>query len=229
MTARRISIKYRNMKKTNIFIADDHPVIRDGIRSVFSGTNEFKVVGEAGSGIEALEGISTLKPDLVLMDITMPELDGIAVTKRVVDGFPEIKVIMLSMHADPFRAIEAFRAGASGYVLKDSAPEEILKAAHKVLKGLKYASPAVSEGLLNDFVEKIKKEEGPADTLTEREKEIIRLIAGGATSNEIGRKLFISTSTVKSHRNKIMKKLGINDMASLIKIAIQKGIVSPGS
>lgn len=215
------------MKKAGIFIADDHPIIRDGLRTAFSSTPDFKVVGEAGTGTEALERVSILKPDLVLMDITMPELDGIAVTKRVVDEFPEIKVIMLSMHADPFKTIEAFRAGASGYVLKDSPPEEVLTAVRKVLKGIKYASPEVSEGLLNDFVERIKKEEGPEDSLTDREREIIRLIAAGSTSNEIGKKLFIATSTVKSHRNKIMKKLGINDMASLIKIAIQKGIVSP--
>lgn len=216
------------MKKIRIFIADDHPVFRNGIKSVLSGS-DYDVIGEADNGNTALKAISVLKPDIAILDITMPDLDGIAVTRRVVEEVPATRVIILSMHADLNHPIDAFRAGALGYVLKDSDPGELLKAVEKVSSGGKYASPAVTEELLNDFVDVIKKEQSndPFDTLSGREKEILKHIADGSTSKEIAGKLFISLATVKSHRNNIMKKLKVNDMASLIKTAIKKGIVNP--
>ena len=214
------------MKKTRIFIADDHPVLRSGIKAIFR-PEEFEVVGEADNGVSALKGIASLKPDIAILDITMPGLDGIAATRRIADEFPDTKVIILSMHSDISRPIEAFRAGALGYVLKDSDPSELLKAVERVASGAKYASPAVTEELLNDFVDVIKKDQAqdPFDTLSQREKEILKHVADGSTSREIAGKLFISLATVKSHRNNIMKKLKVNDMASLIKTAIRKGIV----
>lgn len=216
------------MKKIRIFIADDHPVFRNGIKSVLSGS-DYEVVGEADTGNTALKAIALMKPDIAILDITMPDLDGIAVTRRVVAEVPGTRVIILSMHADLNHPIDAFRAGALGYVLKDSDPGELLKAVEKVSSGGKYASPAVTEELLNDFVDVIKKEQSndPFDTLSAREKEILKHIADGSTSREIAEKLFISLATVKSHRNNIMKKLKVNDMASLIKTAIKKGIVNP--
>lgn len=216
------------MKKIRIFIADDHPVFRNGIKSVLSGS-DYEVVGEADTGNTALKAIAVMKPDIAILDITMPDLDGIAVTRRVVAEVPGTRVIILSMHADLNHPIDAFRAGALGYVLKDSGPGELLKAVEKVSSGGKYASPAVTEELLNDFVDVIKKEQSndPFDTLSAREKEILKHIADGSTSREIAEKLFISLATVKSHRNNIMKKLKVNDMASLIKTAIKKGIVNP--
>ena len=216
------------MKKIRIFIADDHPVFRNGIKSVLSGS-DYEVVGEADTGNTALKAIAVMKPDIAILDITMPDLDGIAVTRRVVAEVPGTRVIILSMHADLNHPIDAFRAGALGYVLKDSDPGELLKAVEKVSSGGKYASPAVTEELLNDFVDVIKKDQSndPFDTLSAREKEILKHIADGSTSREIAEKLFISLATVKSHRNNIMKKLKVNDMASLIKTAIKKGIVNP--
>jgi DNA-binding NarL/FixJ family response regulator len=217
------------MRKIRIFIADDHPVFRNGIKSVLSGCADYDVVGEADNGNTALKAISVMKPDIAILDITMPDLDGIAVTRRVAEEVPGTRVIILSMHADLNHPIEAFRAGALGYVLKDSDPGELLKAVERVSSGGKYASPAVTEELLNDFVDVIKKEQSndPFDTLSGREKEILKHIADGSTSKEIAGKLFISLATVKSHRNNIMKKLKVNDMASLIKTAIKKGIVNP--
>ncbi len=217
------------MKKIRIFIADDYPVLRNGIKAVFSKHSGCVVVGEAGDGLEALNGIAELKPDIVIMDITMPQLDGIAATKRICEKYPDIKVIILSMHTDINNAIDAFRAGALGYVLKGSSSEDIMEAVRKVSEGVKYASPAVAEGLLDGFVEIIKKDKisDPMDTLSQREKEVFKMIADGDTSKEVAEKLFVSVSTVKSHRNSIMKKLRVNDMAGLIKAAIRKGVVTP--
>ncbi|MBI5563001.1 MAG: response regulator transcription factor [Deltaproteobacteria bacterium] len=215
------------MKKTRIFIADDHPVLRSGIRAVFTGRPEYTVVGEADGGVEALKGILSLKPDCVIMDITMPDLNGIEATKRILEELPGSRVVILSMHTDVYHAVDAFRAGALAYVLKDSGPAELLSAVEKVMAGEKFASPAVTAGLLNDFVDIIRKEQShdPFDALSHREREVLQLIADGATSKEVAGRLFISVSTVKSHRNNLMKKLDCNDMAGLIKIAIRKGLV----
>jgi two-component system response regulator NreC len=215
-------------EKIRVYIADDYPVLRDGMKAVFASQPGFDVVGEAGDGIEALEGIARLKPDVVIMDITMPRLNGIIATKRIGEEYPDVKVIILSMHADTHNAIDAFRAGACGYILKDSASEDILEAVRKVNGGAKYASPAVADGLLDGFVEIIKKDrlEDPFDTLSQREREVLKMIADGATSREVAEKLFVSVSTIKSHRNNIMKKLRVHDVAGLIKVAIRKGVVT---
>lgn len=216
------------MAGVKVFIADDHPILRGGIKSAIATLSGYEVVGEADTGPEALKGISTLKPDLVIMDITMPGMSGITVTKHVTEAMPGIRVIILSMHAEPVYAVDAFRAGALAYVLKDSSTDELLKAVSKVATGNKYASPAVSDELFNDFVDMMRQNQliaTPFDSLSAREKEILKHIADGLTNKEIAEKLFISVSTVKSHRNKVMKKLNVSDTASLVRLAIRKGII----
>ena len=220
----------QSMKKTTVFIADDHPVIRGGIKALFSSRTDYEVVGEADGGVQALKGIMELRPEVVIMDISMPDLNGIAATKRILENLPQTRVVILSMHSDVYNAIDAFRAGALGYVLKDSAPDEILHAVGKVLAGQKYASPAVAADLLNDFVDVLKKDSlvDPFDSLSSREREVLKLVAEGATSKEIADKLFISVATVKSHRNNLMRKLRATDTAGLVRIAIKKGLVQTG-
>lgn len=218
------------MKKTRIFIADDHPVFRDGIRSVLSKTARFTVVGEAQSGADAIKGALSMRPDVIVMDITMPDLDGITVTKRIIEQFPQARVVMLSMHSDVYHAIDAFRAGALGYVLKDSPPEELVTAVEKALCGGKYISREIAGEFIDDYVDMIKRDKAatdPFDALSEREREVVRQIADGRTSREIAEKLFISVATVKTHRNNIMKKLKVNSMAGMIRAAVRKGIVNP--
>lgn len=217
------------MKNTEIFIADDHPILREGIKTALAKNGGYMVVGESDDGAAALKSIASLKPDIIIMDITMPGLNGIAATRRITEDNPEAKVIILSMHRDPSYAIDAFRAGALAYVLKDSGLDDLLKAVEKVKAGSKYASPAVADELLNGVVDVIKRDRtshDPYDSLSRREKEILKLIANGATSKKVADQLFISISTVKSHRNNIMKKLKVNDMASLVKVAIRKGVVA---
>ncbi|MFQ5737320.1 MAG: response regulator transcription factor, partial [Thermodesulfobacteriota bacterium] len=164
------------MEKKKVFIADDHPVLRGGIKSTLSAAAVYEVVGEADNGTDALKGITSLEPDIAILDVTMPELSGITVTRRATEALADLKVIILSMHTEPIYAIDAFRAGAMAYVLKDSPPEELLKALSKVCTGNKYASPAVSEELFNDFVDMVRKDKSssdPFDTLSGREREIL--------------------------------------------------------
>jgi len=217
------------MADLKVVIADDHPVLRGGIRSLLSSIEGYEVVAEASTGTGALDSILDNKPDIAILDVSMPELSGIVVATRAMEVLPELKVIMLSMHSEPTYAIDAFRAGALAYVLKDSPAEEILTALEKIGAGNKYASPGVAEFLFNDLVEMLKSDKRPSDpfdTLSEREKEVLSRIAQGLTSKHIAEELFISVSTVKSHRNKIMKKLAVGDMASLVKIAIRKGLIT---
>lgn len=215
------------MGKTRIFLADDHPIVRKGIKAVFSDSTGYEIVGEAEEGIGVLKGVTSSKPDVVIMDISMPELDGIVVTERISREHPGVKVIILSMHPDRNHAIEAFRAGAKGYIIKGGDPDEILLAVDRVMQGVKYTSPELATEIMSDFVDIIRGEKSlkPVESLSLREREVIKLIAEGYTSKEIAEKLFLSPSTVKSYRIKLMKKLDVNDVAGLVKVAIRSGLV----
>ena len=217
------------MEKIKIFIADDHPVVRDGIKTFFSDFRDYKVVGEAQNGTEIMEALPSLKPDIVIMDISMPNPDGIQVTKRISKEFPKTKVIMFSMHSNRSYAIDAFRAGASAYVLKGSDADELLLATKKVMAGKRYTSPPLADELFNEFVGILKNNRNvdSYSTLSQRERDVLKLVAEGNTSRKIGEKLFISVSTVKSHRVNISKKLNVHDIAGFIKVAMRNGLVRP--
>ncbi len=213
------------MGELKIFLVDDHPLLRKGLRVLLENRG-FVVAGEADNGLEALERLRDIEVDLVLMDISMPLIDGIETTRRLKAESAEARILIFTAHTGSHYAVEAFKAGAMGYVVKDSNPDEVIIAIEKVMKGQQYTSPAVAEDMLGDFVEMVRREPGKdrRDPLSAREKEVLTHIAEGFTNKEIAGKLFISVSTVKTHRVNIMKKLKIRDTAGLVKTAIRRGL-----
>jgi len=215
------------LNKLKVFIADDHSIVRSGVKGLFSESVKYEVVGEAGDGLAALAGIGQHHPDIVIIDITMPELDGLLVTERIVKDYPGIKVIVFSMHQELQYAVDALRAGAKAYILKGGASDEILLAVDRVAGGQVYISSPLSEQIMSDFVGIIRGEQAldSSEALTLREKEVLKLIAEGSTNKEVAAKLFLSVSTIKSYRVNIMRKLKVNDTASLVRVALQQGLV----
>lgn len=215
------------MTKIKVFVADDHPIMRKGIKSVLSEESNYTVVGEAGNGFETLKGVSAHKPDLVIMDTNMPELGGILAIERITKDFPETKVIILSMYEDRQSAVDAFKAGAMAYILKSGDTVEILLAAKKVMSGLKYVGPALVDEITRDFVDIIQGEQAldPFNSLSLREKEVLKFTAEGCTTKKIAEKLYLSVSTVKSYRINLMKKLRVKDTASLIMVAVLNRLI----
>lgn len=213
-------------EKVRILVVDDHPLIRTGLNIILSDNPNYMVIGSAADGLQALKDIEEHSPDVVFMDINMPFLDGLEATKQITEKFPDTKVIMLSMDSEEESAVKAFRAGAKGYLLKNAHHSQMLAAVESVLGGGLFVSPGIANSLLSGFVEAAKKDKvtEPFETLTRREKEILGLIAHGIKNKAIADKLFISLSTVKTHRANIMEKLDIHDMAGLTKIAIRKGL-----
>lgn len=216
-----------NMEKIKIFIADDHAIVRRGITSLFQSNPDYTVVGEAEDGMSFLENVTEANPDIIIMDITMPHIDGLMATKRITEDLPETKVIILSMHRDRNFVIDAFRAGAMAYVVKGGDTDDITTAVERVTMGKKFVSPCLSDELFEDFVHMIQSNKSldPINYLSKREKEVLQLVASSYKSKEISEKLFISIATVKTHRSNIMKKLKVNDLTGLIKIAIRQGFV----
>lgn len=215
-------------EKKKIFIVDDHAIVRKGVKAIFSESPGYSVVGEAASGLDLVVKIGAAGPDVVLLDIKMPDMDGIEATRQIKERFPEIKVVIFTMHIEPQYAVEAFRAGANGFLVKGLNTDEVITAVDTVLSGRLYTSPLIMDFLLNDFVGILKSEPPPEpqEKLTSREKEILTLIAGGLTNAEIGKRLFIAESTVKSHRVHLMVKLQVKGMAGLLKAAIRMGLVN---
>ena len=214
------------MEKVRILIADDHPIVRDGLKAIISNINDFLLVGEAGDGAEVCEKVLQLKPDVVIMDIVMPRMDGILATEYIKKSSSRTKVIILSMHKQKEYALRAFRAGADGYVLKELVSKELLNAINRVRGGERFVCPSIAEYLIDEYVQTHKTESSdPFDSLSLREKEVLQFVIGGKTNREIADSLCISHATVKTHRNAVMKKLEVHDVASLTRLAIKKGII----
>ncbi|HEX6827351.1 MAG TPA: response regulator transcription factor [Burkholderiales bacterium] len=213
------------MNPIRIVLADDHDLVRAGIRSLVQGIEGLEVVGEAGDGREALRLVKVHQPDVVLMDIAMPGLNGLDATARIAKAFPKSAVIILSMHATREYVLEALKAGASGYVLKNAAVDELEAAIRTVARGGKYITSSVSGHIVSGVTG--LPETAPTAALTQRQREILQLIAEGRSTREIGALLHISVKTVETHRAQLMDRLGIYDVAGLVRYAIRVGLVTP--
>jgi two-component system, NarL family, response regulator NreC len=216
------------MRKIRVLLADDHQLMRSGIRLMLEREADMSVVGEAGDGREAVALAKSLRPDVVVMDIGMANLNGIEAAQQVTGDRPETAVVMLSMHSDESYILRALKAGARGYLLKDSAEADLIKAVHAVAGGKSFFSPAVSKVLLDDYVRKLRRSgtEDAYDLLTPREREVLQLIAEGKSNKDIANLLNLSVYTVESHRANIMEKLNVRGLPELILYAVRKGIIS---
>lgn len=216
------------MKKLRILLADDHIVMRTGLRALLERQTNLEVVGESENGRETVELAASLKPDVVVMDVGMPVLNGIEATKTITGQHPTTAVVILSMHADESYVMRALKAGARGYLLKDSAPADLISAIQAVSQNKSFFSPKVSRILAEDYV-RVLKQKGAVDSydlLTSREREILQLLAEGKANKEVAAALNISPYTVETHRSHILEKLNLHNPAELILYAVRKGIIS---
>ncbi len=216
------------MKKIRILLVDDHKILRDGICSLLKEYPDMEVVGEAADGKNALNLVKELSPDMVIMDISMPDLNGIEATRKILADYPHIKVMALSMHYDKHFVSEIFKAGASGYLLKDCAFDEMAHAIRMIIDNKTYVNSQIAslvvESLMSDSPRSHNKH--AFSLLTEREKEVLQLIAEGKSTKQIASSLNVSTKTIESHRRQVMGKLNIRNIADLTKYAIREGLIA---
>jgi DNA-binding NarL/FixJ family response regulator len=209
-----------------LLVADDHALFRAGIRKLLQSFEGVDVVGEAADGHEALRLSETHRPDLLLMDIAMPGLNGVDAAARLAREGRRPRVIILSMHTGEEHVLRAIRAGAAGYVLKDATPAELETAVRAVARGETYLSPAISRYVVEDYVRRAGGDHGPLDRLTPRQREILQLIAEGNTTKAIAAKLGLSVKTVETHRAQLMERLEVRDLAALVRLAVRLGLVT---
>ena len=210
------------MKRIRILLADDHAVVRRGFQMILAEQSDMEIVGEAGNGREALELAAKLTPDVVVMDVAMPELNGIEATRRMAENAPHARVLALSMHKDSVYVRETLRAGARGYLLKDSVAADLVSAVRAVAAGEGYLSPAVSDAVLDDYRRHVT---NPIDLLTSREREVLQMLAEGKTNKEIAGILNLSVYTVDAHRGRIMEKLNVHSINELVRFAVRNGLI----
>jgi DNA-binding NarL/FixJ family response regulator len=203
-------------------LADDHAVVRQGFKMILAAQPDMEIVGEAGNGREALDLAGQLQPDVIVMDVAMPELNGIEATRRIADLSPRSRVLALSMHKDSVYVREILRAGARGYLLKDSIASDLLAAVRAIARGEGYLSPGVSDAVLNDYRRHVT---DPIDLLTSREREVLQMIAEGKTNKDIATVLNLSVYTVDAHRGRIMEKLNVHSVTDLVRFAVRCGLV----
>lgn len=207
-----------------VFLADDHTIVRDGLRYLLEAQENIRVVGEASDGREAVRRVKMLRPDIVIMDILMAGLNGIEAAGQICRECPATRVIMLSMQSSSESIVRALKAGASGYLLKESAGRELVNAIHEIHAGRRYLSPKVSEQVIGACLNRAEEMSDPLAGLSRREREVLQLVVEGRTSAEIADTLFLSVKTVETYRSRLMQKLGIRDIPALIKFAIQHGL-----
>jgi len=210
----------------HVFLADDHAVVRDGLRFLLEAQGDIKVIGDAANGRDAVRQVQQLRPEVVLMDIAMPELNGIEATRQIREACPTTQVVILSMHATSEHIFRALQAGARGYLLKESAGQEVVDAVRAVYAGRRYLSQRIAETVIDDYLRQYPTAEGasPLERLTPREREILQLVAEGKSSAEIAVLLYLSPKTAETYRSRLMRKLGVRDLPSLVKFAIQHGL-----
>lgn len=213
---------------TRLLLVDDHVMVRQALGRTLGDVPEFEVVGQAGSGEECLELIPRLSPEVVLMDIGMPGMGGLATTEKIRRDYPQVNVLILTIHNRDDYFFKSFQAGASGYILKDAEMEELVAAVQEVAQGKTYIFPTLIPKLIDDYLQRVRGDRSPGarQALSEREKEVLRLIAAGTTTNEIASTLNISTHTVRRHRDHIMAKLDLHSAAQLIRFAIDHGLLN---
>ena len=209
-----------------VLLADDHALMRAGLRALLTSVPDIEVVGEVSTGREAERQVLQLNPDVVLMDVAMPDLNGIDAARAIHLKRPAMRIVMLSMHATAEYVYRAFEAGASGYLLKEAAVEEVITAVRTVHRGGRYLSPALAESVPDPAVSGHSK--SPIDSLSTRERQVLQLVVEGKTSIEIARMINLSPKSVQTYRSRLMEKLGVSDVPSLVKFAIQHGLTPPG-
>ncbi|MBC7235821.1 MAG: response regulator transcription factor [Chloroflexi bacterium] len=216
------------MDVIRVLLAEDHTIVRKGLCALLSEERHIQVVGEAETGRQALEKTQELRPDIVVMDISMPDMNGAEATRQIKRQFPEIKILVLSMYTNEEYVLRLLRAGASGYVVKQAAPEELLLAIEAIYRGQAFLSPSISRGVIEKFLQATEEALPPDkfNELTPREREVLQLIAEGCTNQEIANRLHISIRTVETHRANLMKKLDIHTTAELTQYAIRRGIIN---
>jgi RNA polymerase sigma factor (sigma-70 family) len=207
----------------SVFLADDHRVLRDGLRILLESQTDIRVVGEAENGNQAIEGITRLKPDVAVMDITMPELNGIEAAQIVHENLPNTGIVMLSIHSDLEHIFRALQAGAQGYLLKESAGSEVISAVRAVHLGRRYLSPSVRDAVMEAYMQN-RQIHSPLELLSSREREVLQLTVEGYSSAAIAERFNLSPKTVDTYRSRLMGKLGVRDLPELVRFAIKHGI-----
>jgi DNA-binding NarL/FixJ family response regulator len=218
-----------NSSKKTVVIAEDHTILRAGLKALLSTNPVFEVIGEADNGKDAIRRVIELKPDLVIMDLSMPGMNGMDALKDIKDRMPEVKALVLTVHAEEEYVLASLQAGANGYVLKDATQNELLAAAERVLDGKTYLSPDITEKVINSYLNTNGSSQEPVtrwDTVTQRERQILKLIAEGHTNKSMSDYLCISVKTVEKHRANLMKKLDLHSVSALTTYALEKGIIS---
>ena len=213
--------------KMHILLVDDHTILRAGLKMMLNAQPDMDVVGEAHEGRQAIQEAQRLRPDIVLMDITMPDMNGIEATRQIKKILPDVKVLVLTMHENDEYVFQALRAGASGYILKEAADTDLISALRVVQNGNFYLSPTAQSVMVGDYLQRVHagEEKDSYSSLTEREREILKLVAEGYTNNQMAERLVISPKTVDTHRTHIMDKLNLHSRAELVKYAMRRGIL----